>query len=54
MSLNRAVMSAMVALLNCIQGLIEVPVDSTYESDIQITVKHDKPLPMKLLAIEVK
>ncbi|HAV3459331.1 TPA: hypothetical protein JIE17_002576, partial [Acinetobacter baumannii] len=40
--------------LKLYSGLVEVPVDSTYESDIQITVKHDKPLPMKLLAIEVK
>ncbi|MBR7729162.1 hypothetical protein [Acinetobacter nosocomialis] len=40
--------------LKLYSGLIEVPVDSTYERDIQITVKHDKPLPMKLLALEVE
>lgn len=40
--------------LKLISGIVEVPVDSTYERDIQITVKHDKPLPMKLLALEVE
>lgn len=40
--------------LKLYSGLVEVPVDSTYERDIQITVKHDKPLPMKLLALEVE
>ncbi|MFU0272268.1 hypothetical protein ACK3DQ_12060, partial [Acinetobacter baumannii] len=42
------------APLNLISGFVEIPVDSTYERDIQITVKHDKPLPMKLLALEVE
>jgi hypothetical protein len=40
--------------LNLYSGLVEMPVDSTYERDVQITVKHDKPLPMKLLALEVE
>lgn len=42
------------APLNLYSGLVEMPVDSTYEKDVQITVKHDKPLPMKLLALEVE
>lgn len=40
--------------LNLIDGIVEVPVASTFERDVQITVKHDKPLPMKLLALEVE
>ena len=39
--------------LNLISGIVQIPVASTYDRDIQITVKHDKPLPMKLLALEV-
>lgn len=42
------------APLNLYSGLVEMPVDSTYEKDVQITVKHDKPLPMKILALEVE
>lgn len=42
------------APLKLYSGLVEMPVDSTYEKDVQITVKHDKPLPMKLLALEVE
>ncbi|ENW78226.1 hypothetical protein F909_03912 [Acinetobacter sp. ANC 3929] len=40
--------------LNLLNSFIQVPVASTYQKDLQITVKHDKPLPMKLLAIEVE
>ncbi len=40
--------------LGLIDGIVEVPVASTFERDVQITVKHDKPLPMKLLALEVE
>ncbi len=40
--------------LDLIDGIVEVPVASTFERDVQITVKHDKPLPMKLLALEVE
>ncbi|MCK0923734.1 hypothetical protein BFR80_006515 [Acinetobacter pittii] len=40
--------------LDLIDGFVEVPVASTFERDVQITVKHDKPLPMKLLALEVE
>ena len=39
--------------LNLISGVVQVPVASPYDRDLQITVKHDKPLPMKLLALEV-
>lgn len=39
--------------LNLISGIVQIPVASPYDRDLQITVKHDKPLPMKLLALEV-
>ncbi|EMT2447109.1 hypothetical protein WMF02_002108 [Acinetobacter baumannii] len=40
--------------LNLLTGWVQVPVASTYNKDVQITVKHDKPLPMKILAMEVE
>ncbi|WP_333662722.1 hypothetical protein [Acinetobacter sp.] len=40
--------------LNLINGFVQIPVASAYQKDLQITVKHDKPLPMKLLAMEVE
>ncbi|ENX58308.1 MULTISPECIES: hypothetical protein [Acinetobacter] len=40
--------------LKLITGWAQIPVASAYNKDVQITVKHDKPLPMKLLAIEVE
>lgn len=40
--------------LNLINGFVKIPVASQYVKDLQITVKHDKPLPMKLLAMEVE
>ncbi|ENU23503.1 hypothetical protein F993_01656 [Acinetobacter proteolyticus] len=40
--------------LKLLDGYVQVPVASTYNKDVQITVKHDKPLPMKLLAMEVE
>ena len=40
--------------LNLISGIVQVPVASPYDRDLQITVKHDKPLPMKLLSLEVE
>jgi len=40
--------------LSLISGFVQVPVASPYSRDLQITVKHDKPLPMKLLAMEVE
>ncbi|MCH7392423.1 hypothetical protein [Acinetobacter dispersus] len=40
--------------LNLLTGWVQIPVASTYEKDLQIIVKHDKPLPMKLLALEVE
>lgn len=39
--------------LDLINGFVQIPVASQYQKDLQITVKHDKPLPMKLLAMEV-
>lgn len=38
---------------NLINGVIEIALSSVYTRDIQILVKHDKPLPMKLLTLEV-
>ncbi|QHI17193.1 phage tail protein [Acinetobacter haemolyticus] len=40
--------------LNLITDFVQIPVASNYYKDLQITVKHDKPLPMKLLAMEVE
>lgn len=40
--------------LSLISGIVQIPVASPYSRDLQITVKHDKPLPMKLLAMEVE
>lgn len=40
--------------LSLISGFVQVPVASPYSRDLQITVIHDKPLPMKLLAMEVE
>lgn len=40
--------------LNLITDFVQIPVASNYYKDLQITVEHDKPLPMKLLAMEVE
>ena len=40
--------------LELITGFVQIPVASAYQKDLQITIKHDKPLPMKLLAMEVE
>lgn len=39
--------------LDLISGIVQVPIAANFSRDIQITIKHDKPLPMKLLALEV-
>ncbi|MFU8927755.1 hypothetical protein [Acinetobacter puyangensis] len=35
-------------------GFIEVPVAAQYGIDIQVNIKHDKPFPLRLLAMEVE
>lgn len=40
--------------LNLLTGWVQIPVASAYNKDVQITIKHDKPLPMKILAMEVE
>lgn len=40
--------------LDLITDFVQIPVASNYYKDLQITVEHDKPLPMKLLAMEVE
>lgn len=40
--------------LGLMTSIVQVPIAGAYTRDIQVTVKHDKPLPMKLLAMEVE